>query len=177
MFSRQLLPKAKIIKEKSGRAVCVFGISSNFPSALKRVLIVYAVNKFSFCFINKFERDRFLENLDRKNQKSKLMNIIQYANALKFELEYSYTLRTLFDKIPFVGIIFHSVELWKDLSLLLNLLQNFFNIAANYKKGNVQYIFDGNEWKYKGFCLNGEVLFFYPFHIFVCSLCLFLQPQ
>lgn len=103
--------------------------------------VVYKIYflKYPFCFINKFDRDRFLENLDRKNQKRKLMNIMRYANELKFELEYSYKVRTFFDKIPIIGIIFHSVELWKDLSLILNLMQNFLNIAAVYKKGTITY--------------------------------------
>jgi hypothetical protein len=34
---------------------------------------------------------------------------------------------------PSIGVIFKHIELWKDLSLLLNLAQNFLNIAAFYK--------------------------------------------
>jgi hypothetical protein len=35
---------------------------------------------------------------------------------------------------PSIGVIFKHIELWKDLSLILNLAQNFLNITAFYKQ-------------------------------------------
>lgn len=83
--------------------------------------------------LNKFEKIRFLEGIDRTNSKTKLMDIIKFANKLKYELENDYQIKEFTNYLPLFGIIFKSVELWKDLSLLLNAIQNFFNIFAVYK--------------------------------------------
>ena len=89
-----------------------------------------------FCkSLNKFEKVRFLEGIDRTNSKTKLMDILKFANKLKFELESDYEIKQFTFYIPIFGVIFKSVELWKDMSLLLNAIQNFFNIFAVYKVG------------------------------------------
>ena len=88
--------------------------------------------------LNKFEKTHFLEGIDRTNSKSKLKDIMKYANKMKYELEKDYVIKEFLFYIPIIGVVFKNVELWKDLSLILNIVQNFFNIFAVKKVG--QYI-------------------------------------
>ena len=85
--------------------------------------------------LNKFEKTHFLEGIDRTNSKSKLKDIMKYANEMKYELEKDYVIKECLFYIPIIGVVFKNVELWKDLSLILNIVQNFFNIFAVKKVG------------------------------------------
>ena len=92
-----------------------------------------------FCkSLNKFEKIRFLEEIDRTNSKTKLMDIIKFSNKLKYELENDYYVKEFQYYLPICGIIFKSVELWKDLSLLLTIIQNIFIIFAVHKVGKIE---------------------------------------
>jgi hypothetical protein len=105
--------------------------------------VVYKIYFFSYPFLrnfNNFEKKTFLEGMDRTNSKTKLMDILKFSNNLKYELEYDYKIKRFLIFIPVIGIVFKHIELWKDLSLFLTLIQNFFNIAAFYKKSETQKI-------------------------------------
>ena len=90
-----------------------------------------------FFRLNKFEKVRFLEEIDRTNSKTKLMDILKFTNKLKYELENDYYVKDFTGHLPILGLIFRSVELWKDLSLLLTIIQNIFNIFAVRKVGKI----------------------------------------
>ena len=90
-----------------------------------------------FMRLNKFEKTRFLEEIDRTNPKTKLMDILKFTNKLKYELENDYYVKEFTGHLPIIGLMFRSVELWKDLSLLLTIIQNFFNIFAVRKVGKL----------------------------------------
>ena len=90
-----------------------------------------------FFRLNKFEKVRFLEEIDRTNSKTKLMDILKFTNKLKYELVNDYYVKEFTGHLPILGLIFRSVELWKDLSLLLTIVQNIFNIFAVRKVGKI----------------------------------------
>ena len=66
------------------------------------------------------------------------MDIIKFSNKLKYELENDYYVKEFQYYLPICGIIFKSVELWKDLSLLLTIIQNIFIIFAVHKVGKIE---------------------------------------
>ena len=98
----------------------------------KNVYIIYFF-KLPFCNgLNKFERTLFLENIDRSNFQSKLMDIMKYSDQVKYELETDYKLKELAGKIPIIGVIFSNIEFWKDLSLLISLCLNILNFLSSH---------------------------------------------
>ena len=88
--------------------------------------------------LNKFEKRLFLENIDRSNPQSKLMDIMKYSDQVKYELETDYRLKEFANKIPILGVIFSSIEFWKDLSLLISLCLNILNFLASHYEQKVQ---------------------------------------
>jgi hypothetical protein len=106
----------------------------------ENVYIIYFF-KLPFCNgLNKFERQLFLENIDRSNPQSKLMDIMKYSNQVKYELETDYRLKEFAAKIPIIGVIFSNIEFWKDLSLLISLGLNILNFLASHYEQTVQTI-------------------------------------
>ena len=104
----------------------------------ENVYIIYFF-KLPFCNgLNKFEKQLFLENIDRSNPQSKLMDIMKYSNQVKYELETDYKLKEFAAQIPILGVIFSSIEFWKDLSLLISLCLNILNFLASHYEQTVQ---------------------------------------
>ena len=104
----------------------------------ENVYIIYFF-KLPFCNgLNKFEKRLFLENIDRSNPQSKLMDIMKYSDQVKYELETDYRLKEFANKIPILGVIFSSIEFWKDLSLLISLCLNILNFLASHYEQKVQ---------------------------------------
>ena len=106
----------------------------------ENVYIIYFF-KLPFCNgLNKFEKQLFLENIDRSNPQSKLMDIMKYSNQVKYELETDYKLKEFAAQIPIIGVIFSNIEFWKDLSLLISLGLNILNFLASHYEQTVQTI-------------------------------------
>ena len=104
----------------------------------ENVYIIYFF-KLPFCNgLNKFEKQLFLENIDRSNPQSKLMDIMKYSNQVKYELETDYKLKEFAAQIPILGVIFSSIEFWKDLSLLISLCLNILNFLSSHYEQKAQ---------------------------------------
>ena len=102
------------------------------------VYIIYFF-KLPFCNgLNKFEKQLFLENIDRSNPQSKLMDIMKYSDQVKYELETDYKLKEFAGQIPIFGVIFSNIEFWKDLSLLISLCLNILNFLSSHYEQTVQ---------------------------------------
>lgn len=87
-------------------------------------------------YFKKFDKINFLENMDRTNSKTKLMDILKISSTLKYELISDYRIKRQLANIPIIGVIFKHITLWKDLSLFLSIVQNFFNLTSFYKEFN-----------------------------------------
>ena len=97
-----------------------------------KVYIIYFF-KLPFCNrLNKFEKQQFLESMDRNNNQSKLMSIMRYADQVKYELETDYKIKEFAAKIPIFGVIVSNIEFWKDLSLLISICLNLLNFLASH---------------------------------------------
>ena len=70
--------------------------------------------------------------MDRTNKQSKLMDIMRYADQVKYELETDYKIKEFASKIPILGVILTNIEFWKDLSLLISIVLNIFNFLASH---------------------------------------------
>ena len=81
----------------------------------------------------KYEKKIFLENMNRTNPKTKLIDILKISSSLKYELESVYTIKRQFNKVPILGILFKNIYYWKDISLFLAIIQNIFNVLSFYK--------------------------------------------
>ena len=104
----------------------------------ENVFIIYFF-KLPFCNgLNKFEKQLFLENIDRSNPQSKLMDIMKYSDKVKYELETDYKLKEFAAKIPILGVIYSNIEFWKDLSLLISLCLNILNFIASHYEQTAQ---------------------------------------
>ena len=104
----------------------------------EKVFIIYFF-KLPFCNgLNKFEKQLFLENIDRSNPQSKLMDIMKYSDQVKYELETDYKLKEFACKIPLIGVIYSNIEFWKDLSLLISLCLNLLNFLSSHYEQTVQ---------------------------------------
>jgi len=104
----------------------------------ENVYIIYFF-KLPFCNgLNKFEKQLFLENIDRSNPQSKLMDIMKYSDQVKYELETDYKLKEFAGQIPLIGVIFSNIEFWKDLSLLISLCLNILNFLSSHYEQTVQ---------------------------------------
>ena len=104
----------------------------------ENVFIIYFF-KLPFCKgLNKFEKQNFLENIDRSNPQSKLTDIMKYSDQVKYELETDYKLKEFLGIIPIIGVIFSNIEFWKDLSLLISLCLNILNFLASHYEQEVQ---------------------------------------
>ena len=102
------------------------------------VFIIYFF-KLPFCNgLNKFEKQLFLENIDRSNPQSKLMDIMKYSDQVKYELEMDYQLKEFAGRIPLIGVIYSNIEFWKDLSLLISLCLNILNFLSSHYEQTVQ---------------------------------------
>ena len=102
----------------------------------ENVYIIYFF-KLPFCNgLNKFERQQFLENMDRSTNQSKLMEVMRYADQVKYELETDYKIKEFAYQIPILGVIFANIEFWKDLSLLISISLNILNFLASHYKQN-----------------------------------------
>ena len=98
----------------------------------ENVYIIYFF-KLPFCNgLNKFEKQLFLENMDRTNSQSKLMCIMKYSDQVKYELESDYKIKEFASKIPILGVILTNIEFWKDLSLLISIILNLLNFLASH---------------------------------------------
>ena len=98
----------------------------------ENVYIIYFF-KLPFCNgLNKFEKQSFLENMDRSNNQSKLMEIMRYSDEVKYELETDYKIKEFASKIPLLGVILTNIEFWKDLSLLISICLNILNFLASH---------------------------------------------
>ena len=98
----------------------------------ENVYIIYFF-KLPFCNrLNKFEKQQFLESMDRNNSQSKLMSIMRYADQVKYELETDYKIKEFAAKIPIFGVIVSNIEFWKDLSLLISICLNLLNFLASH---------------------------------------------
>ena len=96
---------------------------------------VYIIYFFILPFcngLNKFERIEFLENMDRKTNQSKLMDIMRYADQVKYELETDYKIKEFANQLPIIGVIFANIEFWKDLSLIISICLNILNFLASH---------------------------------------------
>ena len=60
------------------------------------------------------------------------MNFMRYSDEIKYELEKDYKIKKLFKKLSILGLVFTSVEFWKDLSLLISIILNLSNFFASY---------------------------------------------
>ena len=97
-----------------------------------KVYIIYFF-KLPFCNgLNKFEKEHFLENMDRKDTQSKLMEIMKYSDQVKYELEIDYNIKELASKIPIFGVVLTSIIFWKNLSLLISIFLNILNFLASH---------------------------------------------
>ena len=98
----------------------------------ENVYIIYFF-KYPFCNgLNKFEKQQFLESMDRSNAQSKLMNIMRYSDQVKYELETDYKIKEFASRIPIFGVILSNIEFWKDLSLLISICLNILNFLASH---------------------------------------------
>ena len=98
----------------------------------ENVYIIYFF-KLPFCNgLNKFEKQQFLEDMDRSNTQSKLMDIMRYGDQVKYELETDYKIKEFASKIPIFGVILTNIEFWKDLSLLISICLNILNFLASH---------------------------------------------
>jgi len=98
----------------------------------ENVFIIYFF-KYPFCNgLNKFEKQQFLESMDRNTPQSKLMNIMRYSDQVKYELETDYKIKEFASKIPILGVILSNIEFWKDLSLLISICLNVLNFLASH---------------------------------------------
>jgi hypothetical protein len=92
----------------------------------ENVYVIYFF-KLPFCNgLNKFERTTFLESMDT-NPQSKLMDIMRYADQVKYELESDYKIKEFASQIPIFGVILANIEFWKNLSLVISIFLNLFN--------------------------------------------------
>ena len=98
----------------------------------ENVYVIYFF-KLPFCNgLNKFERTTFLENMDRTNYQSKLMDIMKYSDKVKYELESDYKIKEIASQIPIFGVILANIEFWKNLSLIISILLNIFNFLSSH---------------------------------------------
>ena len=98
----------------------------------ENVYVIYFF-KLPFCNgLNKFEKKLFLENMDRSNPQSKLMDIMKYSDQVKYELETDFKLKEYAAYIPFLGVIYSNIEFWKNLSLLISITLNVLNFLASH---------------------------------------------
>ena len=104
----------------------------------ENVYIIYFF-KLPFCNgLNKFEKQQFLESMDRTNTQSKLMDIMRYSDQVKYELETDYKIKEFASKIPVFGVILTNIEFWKDLSLLISICLNILNFLASHYEQTAQ---------------------------------------
>ena len=97
----------------------------------ENVYVIYFF-KLPFCNgLNKFERTTFLESMDT-NPQSKLMDIMRYADQVKYELESDYKIKEFAAQIPIFGVILANIEFWKNLSLVISILLNIFNFLSSH---------------------------------------------
>jgi len=67
------------------------------------------------------------------NKKAKLIYLLRYSKLLIHELDSDYRLRRFLDNFPFFGVLLDYVTLWRDFSLLVNIVQNVLIIIEQVR--------------------------------------------